>query len=375
MVKTFKYRIYASKETIAKTENWLELCRNLYNCALVERIYAYRTQRKFLSYISQQNELPDVKEEIPELKQIGSHVLQNTLRRVDLAYKAFFKRINKGQKSGFPRFKGKNRYDSFIFPDKMGWKLDGKYLSIRNIGRFKLKLSRQIQGTIKTATIHRTPTNKWYVCFSCDNVPEKRLLECDKQAGIDVGIKSFCVDSEGNRVDNPKILKHNLKLLRRKQRKLSRRIKGSQGRKQSRILVAKAHEKIVNQRNDFLHKLANKYILNYGTVYIEDLQVQNMVRNKHLARSITDASWGKFFEYLGYKAGEAGRKVIKVKPHNTSQICSECGEKVEKTLAERTHHCPYCGLTLDRDENAARNILQVGQTCQVLTKENTLCVA
>ena len=374
MRKTFKYKIYANEKTIAKTEVWLELCRNLYNCALAERIYAYKMRHKSLSYISQQNELPELRKEFFEYQNINAQTLQMVLRRLNLAYDGFFRRLKHGEKKGFPRFKGKHRYDSIEFTQHY-WELNGKYLYIRNIGRFKLKLSRPIQGDIKTITIRRTPTNKWYACFSCDNVLVHKLEKCDKQIGLDVGIKSFCVDSEGVKIDNPKFLKQSLKLLKRKQRKLSRRIKGSIRRRKARLQVAKAYEKVSNQRNDFLHKLANKYISEYGIIYIEDLQIQNMVHNKHLARSIADSSWGKFFELLSYKAEEAGREVIKVKPHNTSQICSECGEKVGKTLAERIHHCPYCGIILDRDENAARNILQVGQTCQALTKEDTLCVA
>jgi putative transposase len=374
MRKTFKYRIYANKETIAKAENWLELCRNLYNCALAERIYAWKMQHKYISCYAQQLELHDLKLNNFEYKLVSSQVLQGVLGRLDESFKVFFRQQSAHKKGGFPRFKGKNRYDSFTLKNTR-WTLDRQYLFICNVGRFKLKLSRPIQGEIKTITIKRTPANKWYACFNCNNVPEHKLEPCDKTIGVDVGIKSYCVDSDGLATNNPKFLIKSLKLLKRKQRRLSRRVKPSQNRKESRILVAKTYERIANQRKDFLHKLVNYYINNYGNIYIEGLQINNMVKNHSLARFIADASWGKFFELLAYKAEEAGRKVIKVKPHNTSQICSECGEKVEKTLVERTHHCPYCGIILDRDENAARNILQVGQTCQELTYGNSQCVS
>ncbi len=346
----------------------MELCRELYNSALAERIYAWKVQHKSLSYIDQQNELPELKDAIPELRQVGSQVLQDVLRRLDKAYKSFFRH------NGFPRFRGKNRYDSFTLT-QASWKLDNRYLWITNLGRFKMKLSRPIQGDVKTITIRKTPTNKWYACFSCSSVPEKRLPKSGKVIGIDVGIKSFLVDSKGNKVDNPKFLIQSEKRLIRLQRKLSRRKKGSQNRKDARLILAKQHEKIAGQRLDFLHKLSSDYINNYDTIYIEDLMIQNMVRNHHLAQSITDSCWGKFFDLLSYKAEEAGREVVKVNPRNTSQICSGCGEKVEKTLADRIHACPYCGLVLDRDENAAINILAFGQNAQVLTKEVALCVA
>lgn len=253
--------------------------------------------------------------------------------------------------------------------------MEGKYLSIRNIGRFKLRLSRLIDGDIKTVTIRRASTGKWYACFSCDNVPEKRLAKSDIPVGIDVGIRAFCVDSEGDKIDNPAYFRQSERLLRRRQRTLCRRVKGSSRRSKARILVAKAHEKVVNQRWDFLHKVANQYIANYGLIFIEDLNIEGMVRNHHLSKSISDSSWGRFFELLTYKAVEAGRLVVKVSPQNTSQLCSGCGEKVPKSLVVRIHTCPHCGLVMGRDENAARNISQVGQTCQAITKEVALCVA
>lgn len=367
MKKTFKYRLLANQQAFQKADYWLELCQNLYNTALEQRITIYRQNKGSISAYTQMSQLPELKDAFPEYKLVGSQVLQEVIERLDKAYANFFRRVKNGNgKVGFPRFKGKDRYDSFTLK-QTGWKLDGKYLSIRNIGRFKLRLSRPIEGEIKTVTICGGATGKWYACFSCDKVPEKWLPESDKIIGIDVGIKSFCVDSEGNKVASPLYLRQAETVLRRKQRRLSRRVKGSNGRREARILVAKAYEKITNQRRDFLHKLANQYIARYGVIFVEDLNIKGMVRNKHLSKSISDNSWGEFFRLLEYKAVEAGRLVVKVPPYNTSQICSGCGEKVPKSLAVRVHCCPHCGLVMDRDENAARNISAVGQTVQAST--------
>ncbi len=364
MKKTFQYRAKINRETEKNAINWLNLCCILYNIALEIRISAYKNFKKSISLHNQVIQLPDLKKAYPEFKTVGSQVLQDVLERLDRAYKAFFDRCKNG-KAGFPRFKSKHRYDSFTLK-QAGWKLDGKYLNIKNIGIFKLYLSRAIEGDIKTVTVRRTSTGKWFVCFSCDNVPERKYLETKKEIGIDVGINSFLVDSEGNNVENPKYYRKAQKVLRRKQRVLARKKKGSNRRRKARILVAKAHEKVANQRKDFLNKTANLYIAMYAIISIEALKINNMIKNKHLSKSIADSAWGMFFELLTYKAVEAGRKIIKVAPHGTSQNCSKCGEKVPKSLAVRVHKCPYCGIVLDRDFNSALNIKTAGQAVQAL---------
>jgi putative transposase len=299
-------------------------------------------------------ELPEIKDAIPEYETINSQVLQQCLDRLQKAFQSFFRRVKKCEKPGFPRFKGYGRYNSFTLKNT-GWKLEDRYLWVKNVGRFKMKLSRPIQGEIKTITINRTPSGKWYASFSCGNIEPKPLSPNDRVVGIDVGIKYFLADSEGVVVDNPHYLKESERKLRVRQRRLSRRKKGSIGRKEAKVLVAKTHEHIVNQRQDFQHKKANEYIENYGTICFENLMIKNMVRNKHLAKAISDASWGRFFNMLKYKAEYAGRIAIEVPPHNSSQICSGCGQVVAKSLSVRTHICPYCGLVLDRDVNAAKN--------------------
>lgn len=360
MQKTFKYRIYANKQTTDKADGWLYLCKNLYNCALQQRIDAYRLHRETISGFTQMAELPQLKEQFPEYKEVNSQVLQQCLDRLQKAYQNFFRRAKKGgEKPGFPRFKGKNRYSSFTLKNT-GWHLEGRYLWVHNIGRFKMNLSRPIQGDIRTITISKTASGKWYAAFSCKNVESKVLPKCDKEIGIDVGIQYFIADSEGELIDNPKYFEHSQKRLRVRQRRLSKRKKGSARRNKARILVAKTHEHVTNQRRDFQHKKANYYIENYGTIYYENLIIRNMVKNKHLSKSISSASWGTFFQMLQYKAEEAGREVMEVPPHNTSQTCSHCGQTVAKSLSVRVHLCPYCGLKLNRDINAAINIKQKG---------------
>ncbi|MFH1453459.1 MAG: transposase, partial [Armatimonadota bacterium] len=268
----------------------------------------------------------------------------------------------------------KDRYDSFTLK-QAGWKLDGRYLYIKNIGRFKLFLSRAISGTIKTVTIRRTSSGKWFVAFSCDDVPERKLPESIDEVGIDAGVKNLLVDTCGNFIDNPKNFRKSEKVLRRRQRALSRKKKSSYRRRKVRIIVAKTHEKIANQRKDFWHKKANSYIQNFGIIYIENLNIKGMVRNRHLSKSIADCSWGMFFNLLCYKAEEAGRIVIKVRPHGTSQKCSKCGKNVSKDLSVRVHHCSFCGIELDRDLNAAINILRFGQNLRALTQRTAASVA
>lgn len=367
MRKTYLYKAKINKQTETNCNQWLELCRNIYNQSLEQRIKAYKEKGESISAFKQMAQLPILRKSSTEFKAVGSQVLQDVIQRLDKAYKSFFQRVKQGKsKAGFPRFKSQNRYDSFTLK-QTGWILEGRYLYIKNVGKFKLFLSRPIEGKIKTVTIRRSSTDKWFVSFSCDDAPVKEVPTSTQEIGIDVGIKHFLVDSQGNSVENPKYFRQSEKLLRRRQRSLCRKKKGSDNRKDARLLVAKAHEKIVNQRKDFLHKTADHYINNFQTIHIEDLNIKGMVKNRHLSKSISDCSWGMFFDFLSYKAVEADRIVVKIPPHNTSQICSACGEKVPKSLSVRIHNCPFCHTILDRDHNASLNILRLGQSRQTLT--------
>ncbi len=358
--KTFKYRIEANSQTIEKAEGWLSLCRQLYNAALEQRITAYRHNHQSVSFFAQKRELPELKASFPEYKEVGSQVLQDVLERLDKAYQGFFRRITNGNgKAGFPRFKGRNRYDSFILK-QAGWKLDGKYMTIRNIGTFKLRFSRPIKGIIKTITIRRTPVGKWFACFSCEDVPLKPLPPVNRTVGIDVGLESFLTSSDGMKIGNPRFFSHARDILAMRQQRLSRRVKGSHRRVKARILVAKAHEKITNQRRDFHFKVANQLVGFYDIICIEQMNFWNSTTA--LNRSMRDAAWFGFFYILRWKAEEAARTVIEVPAKDTSQLCSRCGARVTKDLSIRIHSCPSCGLEIDRDVNAALNILRLGQS-------------
>ncbi len=368
MRKTYKYRLLANSQTFQKAETWLDLCRQLYNTALEQRIMIYHQDKSSISCYDQMKQLPELKEIFSEYQKVDAQVLQEVIQRLNRAYQAFFKRIKNGGKAGFPRFKSRDRYHSFSLKQN-GWQLGARYLTITKVGRFKLRLSRPIEGEIKTVTIRRASTGKWYACFSCDKVLEQRLPESDRDIGLDVGIKSLLVDSEGNKVDNPQWFRQSERLLRVRQRTLCRRIKGSSGRRKARVLVAKSHEKVKNQRNDFLHKLANRYVRDYGTIYVEDLNIRGMVRNHHLAKSIGDAGWGTFIGLVEYKAAEAGRTLIRIPRFEpSSKVCSECGAiNQELRLSDRQWVCKSCGVLHDRDYNAAKNICAVGQAAQEVT--------
>jgi len=307
----------------------------------------------------QDSQLPELKIAFPEYREVGSQVLQEVLEHLDKAYQGFFRRVKSGNgKAGFPRFKGRGRYDSFTLK-QAGWKLDGKYLTIRNVGTFKLRLSRPIEGDIKTVIIRRASTGKWYTTFSCDNVASRPLPATGKAIGIDVGCESFLTTSEGEKIGNPRFFKKSQDTLAMRQRRLSRRKKGSKHRAKARVLVAKAYEKINNQRRDFHFKTANGLVANYDTICIEKMNAWNSDYTA-LNRSMRDVAWFGFFDILRFKAEEAGREVIEVPAKNTTQMCSQCRELVPKDLGVRIHSCPHCGLTIDRDLNAALNILRLG---------------
>lgn len=367
MRKTFQYRAYCNVRTEENALRWLELCRTIYNLALEQRILLWKQSKKSISCYSQITQFPELKVAFPEFANVNAQCLQDVLERLDKAFQGFFRRIKAGQKAGFPRFKSEKRYDSFTLK-QLGWKIvESKYLIVTNVGTFKLKLSRPIEGKIKTVTIRHSSTGKWFVSFSCDEVQPRTFPATNKTVGIDVGIKHFAVDSDGGIVENPSYLRQSLKKLRVLQRTLSRRVRGSKRREKTRIQIAKLYEKVANQRKDFLNKIAFQYVQRYQYIAVEDLSIGGMLHNHYIALSIQDSSWGMFFQTLQFKAAEAGREVLKVRPNETSQRCSSCGENVPKKLSTRIHICPSCGIVLDRDYNAALNIMRRGTPQQALS--------
>ncbi len=361
--KTFKYKLKPTPEQERELERMLGLCCRLYNVALEHRKTAYERCRVSITRYGQEAELKEIRAGFPEYADIHSHVLQDVLARRDKTFQAFFRRLRAGQTPGYPRFRSRTRYTSFCYKEfGNGARLDNGFLVLSTIGRVAVRWSRPIEGTPKTVTISRE-ADGYYVCFSCADIPVEPLPPTGQGTGIDVGLASFATLSNGEHIFNPRWYASAERRLKTAQRCVSRRKKGSHRRRNAVKLLARAHLKVQRQRRDFHHKEARKLVQRHDTIYLEDLQVANLVRNHRLAKSIADASWAQFRAILEAKAAWAGRRVVAVPPAYTSQDCSGCGRRVRKSLSVRTHVCPNpdCGLVLDRDENAARNIERAGQ--------------
>jgi putative transposase len=381
--KTFKYKLLPTDDQEQKMAFVLRRCRELYNAALQERRDAWQKCHKSITCAHQSTELPAIKEVRPEYYHVHSQVLQDVLTRLDHAFQAFFRRIEKGEQPGYPRFQGANRYTSFTYKQfGNGASLDNGNLVLVKIGRIPVRWSRPIVGTIKTVTITHE-ADGWYCCFSCADVPVQPLPPTSRETGIDVGLNVFLITAEGESVANPRHYRRAERELKKAQRRVSRRRKGSKRRRKAVALLAKKHQTVKRQRRDFHHKTALALVRAYDVLYLEDLQVANLShrpapqpdgkggslhngasRKAGLNKSIQDAGWAQFRTILEGKAAYAGRRVVVVAPAYTSQDCSGCGERVEKSLSVRTHVCTSCGLILDRDENAARNIKWAGQALQ-----------
>ncbi len=340
----------------------LGLRRHLYNTALELRVTAWQRARVSLSRYQQEAALKDIRAAFPEYAAIHSHVLQDVLARLEKTYQAFFRRLKSGEKAGFPRYQGRDRWHSFTYKEfGNGATLDNSYLVLSKIGRVAVRWSRPIEGTPKTVTISRE-ADGWYACFSCADVPVQPLPETGQETGIDLGIEAFATLSDGARIFSPGWYRKAERALKIAQRRDSRRKKGSHRRRKAVVLLAKAHQTVRRQRQDFHHKTALAIVRENDTIYHEELQTANMLRNHHLAKSIQDAGWSQFLSILSYKAACAGRSVVPVPPAYTSQICSGCGVVVQKGLSMRWHACPECGASLHRDHNAAKNIERLGQS-------------
>ena len=374
MRQAFLYRLYVNETQSDKLDNLLHLARQLYNAALQQRRDAWKYQHKSLNYYDQANQLKEVRNEIPEFAQLNFSATQDILRRLDKSFKAFFCRVKSGEVAGFPRFKGRDRFGSITFPTYGdGIKIKGSRLYVQNIGLLKIKMHRVLEGEINTVTIKRE-CGKWYVVFS-NTVEIKSLPVSHRTVGIDVGLESFAVTSDGEYIENPRYLREAESVLRVAQRSVSRKKKGGSNRRKAVRLLAKKHLRVKRQRADFAHKIADNLVKNYGRIAVEDLRIKNMVRNHHLARSISDAGWGQFVSILSYKAEYAGREFVQVNPNGTSQICSGCGATVKKSLSTRVHNCPACGLSLNRDFNAALNIKRLGLSLWDSTCDSGQCVS
>ncbi len=359
MIRTFKYRLYPTKRQVEKLEYILSICRTLYNSALIDRKNHYEKTGEGFTYNNHASILVRDKKTFSILNDVHSQVLQDVLRRVDKTFKAFFKRVKeKKGKSGYPRLKGENRYNSFTYPQS-GFEIVNNRLNLSKIGHIKIKLHRELRGIVKTCAIKRE-INRWYVCFSVE-LPESGKKPIEYTTGIDAGFRKVVTLSNGEAVENPSFYRKTLDKLRAAQQSLSRKKNGSSNRKKQRVAVAKLHGKIAAKRRDFLHKLSRKLVSTYDLVAIEKLNLNNMIQsNKYISKPLYDTGWGYLKDMLSYKAEDAGKRVIEVNPNGTSEICSVCGEPVQKSMFTKIHKCPSCGLVMGRDHNAAVNILRAG---------------
>ena len=378
--QAYKFRLYPTRKQQERLQWTLDRARELYNAALQERRDAYRMVGKAITYYDQANQLPEIKQDREEYQDIHSQVLQDVLRKVDKAFKAFFARCKRGDTPGFPRYKGRNQFHSFTYPQAGFSMTHDNRVCLSKLGSIKVKLHREIKGTIKTCTIKREG-DAWYIVLTCEVEPEP-LEEKTEAVGIDLGLLHFATLSTGETIENPRYFRQAEQRLERLQQALSRKKCGSHRRRKAVKQVAHCHRKVANQRRDFLHKQSRKLVNTYGTMVFEELQPANMSKRPKpkqdkngiylpngaaakggLNKSIVDAGWGMFQQFCLYKAANAGRTVLFVNPNYTSQVCSGCGHVCKKDLSERWHRCE-CGTELDRDHNAALNILALGRRVQ-----------
>ena len=373
----YQYKLRPNKHQVEVIEKWLDLLRHQYNYRLSERFNWYEQNRSSINfcplichlpklkenpdYYSQKKDLINTKKLFSEYKNIHSQVLQDVIKRVKLTFDRWLKGDKNQKRSGKPRFKGAGRYHSFTYPQMKQNCINAQKIKLSKIGEIKFVQHRPIpEGfKVKTATVIRK-ANGYYVILSLEDktVPSSdiRIIpQSDNTLGIDMGLKAFLIDSEGEEVKIPQYYRQAQKQLRVKQKAVSRKTKGSNRRKKAIKLLAKRHQKVANTRRDFHHKIANNLLKNHDVIAHEKLNIKGLAKS-YLSKSVNDAGWGQFLTILASKAEKAGLLTVAVKPDGTSQECSCCGHIVKKTLSDRWHSCPHCGFEADRDKNAAINI-------------------
>jgi len=343
---TYKFRIYPTPAQARMMEGTLETCRVLYNAMLADRI------ENGTGFYEQKRRLVELKRGDKHLRSIHSQVLQDVVLRLDKAYRAFSTGLGR-----YPRFRRRGRYNSFTYPQS-GFRIEGNRIRLSTIGRVRVRLHRPVAGAIKRATVIRD-IDQWFVALLVEGTPVENRSGGGK-VGVDMGVSNLVALSDGTLIDNPRFLNLSAERIKSLQRQFSKKGRGSHNREKARLSLAKAWRKVRRQRDDFAHKLSDKITKANRFIVFEDLAIRNLVRNYSLASAIMDSAWGRLRQLTVYKAERRGGRVILVNPSGTSQKCSGCGETVPKDLSARLHQCPRCGLVLDRDVNAARNILKAG---------------
>jgi putative transposase len=360
MFKAFVFRLYPSKSQRRRLAAVRETCRHFYNDLLRQRKDAYEQRGETITRTQQLRKVKIEKDTSPYAAGVHSHILQVVVADLDQAFQAFFRRVKAGEKPGYPRFKGRNRFAGFGFKEYgNGFRIDGRRLKLSGIGRIAVRWHRALEGTIRTARIY-CRASKWYVAFACEVEKPEPLPKTGAEIGVDVGLLRLATLSDGSKVENPRWYRKVLRELRVLQRKIARAAFGGRNRRKLVLRLQRLLARVANARKDFLNKFVAELIRRFDRIVLEDLRVAAMARG-HFALSILDAGWSYLVSRLTHKAESAGREVVLVEPAGTSKTCSGCGASFEHlSLSDRWVSCS-CGLALDRDHNAARNILSRGR--------------
>jgi len=372
--RTYRFRIFPTRGQRLALEAHLAFACDIYNAALEQRRYAWLRRRRSVPLYQQVYELTDVRAAKLGPPAMSYSAMRNSLRRVDRAFETFIRRVKAGETPGYPRFRSRRRYDSLTW--SADWSIWQRRLALHGIGHLKVKWHREIPKVARVCTVTvRRVNGRWNACFALEiRVPTAQKREMERAVGVDLGLKTFAALSTGELIPGPRAHRTASRRLRVAQRRVARRVKGSRRRYKAGLLVARLHERIQNLRRNHAHQLSRRLVLDYGLIAVEDLQLMGLTRG-FLAKEIRDQGWAEFLGLLGYKAVDAGIQLVKVPPAGTSQVCSRCGTAVPKPLAVRIHNCPSCGLVIDRDINAARNILRLGLSRQATTWPTGVCVA
>ena len=371
MIRTYTMRLKVTRKQDDNLTRLLAQLCELYNMALQQRRNAYKEIHVSVGYPEQQKQLTELRNGVEEYAQFPTAIQRDPLRRLDRAFKAFFRRSKSGEKPGFPRFRSRSRYDSFTV-DKLNCSLKHGVLRIVKIGSFRTKTKCKIKGELLEARVKRLG-NKWQAQVVCDIGPAPEKVTVRNAIGIDLGLTSLVVLSDGAEIDNPRWTRQEEDRLAEANQCLARKIKGSKNRSRAKEHVRRIHQRIAGLRSSHLTRVAKQLVGEYDLIAHEKLNIHGMAQSR-LAKSIMDAAWNQLVHRLNCEAEKAGKWVVPVDPRGTTQLCSGCGERVPKKLWNREHDCPHCGLSLGRDHNAALNILKLGFGESLASKQNCMLI-